>query len=162
MYRNRKDHPRARADLEEVLKRQPNDASACNSLAWWYVTGPEDLRDPRKALPLAEKAVRLAPRDWAARNTLGVVYYRLGRHEPAVIALERSLRESKGRSPAYNLLPLALCHARLGDAAHARDCYDRARRWLREHRHELPKQNREELGAFQAEARAALGKGAKP
>jgi tetratricopeptide (TPR) repeat protein len=163
VYRNLKDHPRARADLEEVLKRQPNDASTCNVLAWWYVTGPEDLRDPRKALPLAEIAVRLAPRDWAARHTLGVVYSRLGRHEPAVIALERSLRESKGRSQAaYYLLPLALCHARLGDAVHARDCYDRALRWLQEHRDELPKQDREDLAAFQAEARAALGKGAKP
>jgi serine/threonine protein kinase/tetratricopeptide (TPR) repeat protein/WD40 repeat protein len=161
-YRRLPDLPAARADLERVLALQPNNVRVCNSLAWWYVTGPEKLRDPRKALPLAEKAVRLAPRYWQARNTLGVVYYRLGRYEPAVIALERSLRESKGSKAVFNLLFLALCHARLGDAAQARDCYDRALRWLQEHRDELGAQEREELDGFQAEARAVLEKGGKP
>jgi serine/threonine protein kinase/WD40 repeat protein/tetratricopeptide (TPR) repeat protein len=161
-YRQLPDLRAARADLERLLALQPNHVRVCNSLAWWYVTGTEKLRDPRKALPLAEKAVRLEPRNWHARNTLGVVYYRLGRYEAAVIALERSLRESKGGMPVYNLLVLALCHAPLGDAAQARDCYDRALRWLREHRDELPARQRDELDAFQAEARAVLEKGDKP
>jgi hypothetical protein len=49
------------ADLERSLALKPDQAAACNALAWVYVAGPEKLRDPAKALPLAERAVRLAP-----------------------------------------------------------------------------------------------------
>jgi WD40 repeat protein/tetratricopeptide (TPR) repeat protein len=160
-YRKLPDFLAARADLERVLALEPDHRWACNNLAWWYVTGPEKLRAPAKALPLAKKAV-LAPGYWQARNTLGVVYYRLGRYEPAVVALERSLRERNSAMAAPDLLVLALCHARLGDAAQARDCYDRALRWLQEHRDEMWAQEREEADAFQAEARAVLEKGGKP
>jgi WD40 repeat protein/Tfp pilus assembly protein PilF len=161
-YRKLPDFLAARADLKRVLALEPDHRWACNNLARWYVTGPEKLRAPAKALPLAMKAVGLAPGYWQARNTLGVVYYRLGRYEPAVVALERSLRESKGAMAAPDLLVLALCHARLGDAAQARDCYDRALRWLQDHRAELGAQEREEVDGFQAEARAVLEKGGKP
>jgi tetratricopeptide (TPR) repeat protein len=91
-----------------------------------------------------------------------VVYYRVGRYKAALDALERSYGESEGDLAAGTLLFLALCHARLGDAAQARDCYDRALRWLQDHRDGLTTQEREELDAFQAEARHVLKKGAKP
>src|SRR5262249_33122239 len=43
------------------VKAAPDNAMACNGLAWVYLTAPEPLRDVKVALPLAEKAVRLAP-----------------------------------------------------------------------------------------------------
>ena len=161
-YRQLPDLLAARADLERVLALQPDHRWASRALAWWYVTGPAKLHAPAKALPPAEKAVRQAPGDSNARNTLGVVYYRLGRYERALVALERSLRESKGTKAPFNLLFLALCHARLGDPAQAQDCYDRALRWLQDHWDGLTAQEREELDAFKAEARPVLEKGAKP
>jgi tetratricopeptide (TPR) repeat protein len=161
-YRQLPNFLAARADLEWVLALEPNHGLASRALAWWYVTGPEKLHAPAKVLPLAENAVRRAPGDWIARNTLGVVYYRLGRYKQALAALERSFGESQGDLAAGNLLFLALCHARLGDAAQAKDCFDRALRWLQQHGDELGAQQREELDSFQAEARAVLEKGGKP
>jgi serine/threonine protein kinase/WD40 repeat protein len=149
-------------NLDEIQQFHTQVAGRCNELAWQLVTGPEKERDPAQALPLARKAVSLMPKEPMYSNTLGVVYYRLERYRPAVEALERSLRESKGRKAAYDLLFLALCHAGLDDAIQARDCYNRALRWLQEHRGELAARERKELDAFQAEARAVLQKDGKP
>jgi tetratricopeptide (TPR) repeat protein len=156
------DFPTARADLQRVVELEPNHGWASRALAWSYVSGPEKLHAAAKALPLIQRAVQRAPRDWYALNTLGVVYYRLGRYKQALAALERSFGESQGDLAAGNLLFLALSHARLGDAIQARNCYDRAVGWLREHRDELESQEQEEVDAFQAEARAVLDKGTNP
>src|SRR5262249_35935929 len=50
------------ADLERALtlKPEPEEAArVCDQLAWLRVAGPTALRDARKALPLAERAVNL-------------------------------------------------------------------------------------------------------
>jgi WD40 repeat protein/tetratricopeptide (TPR) repeat protein len=139
-------------DLDEVREFHAEVASQCNGLAWQLVTGPEKERDPAKALPLAEKAVALMPKEPMYRNTLGVVYYRLGRYGPAVEALERSLRESKGEHAAYDLFFLALCHARLGEPSKAKEYYERAVRWVHERQDKLPADRKKELADFRAEA----------
>src|SRR5205807_1468735 len=54
---------KARQDIERyrrVVATSPDSAEGCNCLAWVYLTAPEALRDVKAALPLAEKAVRLA------------------------------------------------------------------------------------------------------
>src|SRR5262249_7421471 len=66
------------------VKVNPDNAEACNALAWAYLTAPTELRDVKAALPLAENAVRLAASDANYRNTLGVAYYRAGRYREAV------------------------------------------------------------------------------
>src|SRR5262245_35916818 len=48
-------------DSRRDFEANPGDAQACNSLAWDYLMAPEPLRDAKAAMPLAEKAVRLAP-----------------------------------------------------------------------------------------------------
>jgi tetratricopeptide (TPR) repeat protein len=133
----------------------------CNNLAWHYVAVPPRKRDPHKALPLAQRAVTLIPQDWIFWNTLGVVYYRLARYEEAIEALERSSRESKREDAAYNLFFLAMCHARRGDDAKAKDCYDRALHWVQEREYKLAAAEKQELDDFRAEA-AAVRSQAKP
>jgi serine/threonine protein kinase/WD40 repeat protein/tetratricopeptide (TPR) repeat protein len=161
-YLRLKLHAKAMADLQKILELDTTNARACNTLAWFYVTGPDELRDPNKAILLAKKAVELKPAEWMYLNTLGVVYYRLGQYPQAVITLERSLRESKGQFGACDLFFLAMSHARLGDAAHAKDCYDRAVKWVQERQGKLPPQWAAELTAFRAEAEALLKKDAQP
>ena len=51
-----------------------------------------------------------------------------------------------------------MCHARLGDSAKAKDCYDRAVKWIQEHQDQITPEWAEELKAFRAEADVALGK----
>ena len=55
---------RARREIETfrlAVESHPDSAAACNDLAWAYVTAPEHLRDPSRALALAERATRLDP-----------------------------------------------------------------------------------------------------
>jgi WD40 repeat protein/tetratricopeptide (TPR) repeat protein len=167
-YQRLKDMPRALADLREVLKlnvdesRQSELGLACNNMAWQLVTGPAQERDPAQAVALAEKAIALVPEEPMYNNTLGVVYYRLERYGPAVEALERSLRETEGEYAAYDLFFLAMCHARRGEAAAARDAYDRAVKWVQKWQNQLRAEEKQELGAFRAEAEAELAKAARP
>jgi WD40 repeat protein/Tfp pilus assembly protein PilF len=150
------------ADLQRSLELDPERASACNTLAWLYVTGPVELRAPDKALPLAQKAVQKAPKTSTYLNTLGVVYCRLDQYPQAVDALERSLRQGQGQYAAFDLFFLAMCHAHLGEPAKAQDCYQRARDWVHERQGQLSVEERHELSAFQEEAAALLALSPRP
>jgi tetratricopeptide (TPR) repeat protein len=161
MYAALKDYIRAVSDMATALRIEPEQAQACNALAWIYVVGPQELRAPDKALPLAQRAVRLAPIDWKLRNTLGVVYYRLGQFDASIETLERSIEDSKQEATAYDLFFLAMNYQQIGQATRARSYYDRAVRWMQAQGAFTPDEE-EELNAFCSEANAVLSKQAKP
>jgi Tfp pilus assembly protein PilF len=95
-------------------------------------------------------------------NTLGVVYYRLGRYRNATETLERSLHDSGGDTAPFNLFFLAMCHARRHDLGRARQCYDRAVRWTQEHRTKLRPAWLTELDRFRTEAATLLNLNEEP
>jgi uncharacterized protein HemY len=133
----------------------PRDPLQLNNLAWRLVTGPADQRDPAQALKLIQDALKLQPDETNFLHTLGVVQYRNGQYANAVVTLEKSLRSSKGEAAAFDLFFLAMCHAKLGAPAKAKDCFGRAVKWT-EGREGLSAQHIEELKAFRAEAEAEL------
>jgi tetratricopeptide (TPR) repeat protein len=149
--RARQDIVRARRGVEA----NPNAAAACNDLAWAYLVAPAALRDVEAALPLAEKAVRLAPQPAIYRNTLGVAYYRAGRYREAVEVLRPNVEKSADMDLAFDLYFLAMSHHRLGETARARDYLDWAVRWVAMLPDVRP-QTREELAAVRAEAEELL------
>jgi uncharacterized protein HemY len=128
---------------------------ALNNEAWRLVTGPAGQRDPAKALRLIQEAIKFSPNEPTVRNTLGVVQYRNGKYKESAATLEKSLAAGKGRYDAFDLFFLALCHAKLGEKAKAKDCFDRAMKWVEAHQN-LTAEQVEELKAFRAEAQAEL------
>jgi serine/threonine protein kinase/WD40 repeat protein/tetratricopeptide (TPR) repeat protein len=150
-----KDRDHADADREKAAEVAPRDVSRINARAWHFLTGPADQRDPILALELAIKAVERAPDTQEYLNTLGVAQYRNGLYREAIATLEKSLEAGKGQFDGFDLFFLAMCHARLGNAAKARDCYDRAVKWGGGQKN-LPPQHKEELQAFRAEAEEVL------
>jgi hypothetical protein len=127
------------------------DPQRLNKEAWQLVTGPAEQRDPTRALQLVQKAVKQKPAEATFLNTLGVAQYRNGQYREAIATLEKSLAAGKGQWDAFDLFFLAMCHAQLGDAAKAKDCFVRAVTWV-EGRTNLSPKHVEELKAFRAEA----------
>src|SRR5260370_23302325 len=115
--------------MESALKIDPNLTRACNDLVWIYVTGPAVLRNPKKALALAQRAVRIPPEDTDRRNTLGVVLYRLGQFDGAVDSLRQAIHYNRGEATAHDLFFLAMSYHQLGENEQTRKCYDRALHW---------------------------------
>jgi tetratricopeptide (TPR) repeat protein len=149
-------------DIERSLAVKANQPElrrflgvTCNDAAWVMVTGPEDKRDPAAGLVYAEKAVKLFPQEHFFLNTLGVALYRNGRYPEAVTALEHSLAAAKGQFVAFDLYFLAMAHAKLGHAAEAQDCFDRAEAWVAGQR-DLSQLHAAELKAFSAETAGVL------
>jgi tetratricopeptide (TPR) repeat protein len=161
LYRLLGDPARELADLQAVVDFEPDNPTRLSALAWYLVAGPPALRDPARALPLAE---RLAPWDGryepmivllGARKARGAVYYRLGRFAEARACFEANLKE---RHPLYrgtDLFFLAMCHQRLGAAARARQCYDEGVAALQKEKQQRKGPTPAE-DVFQEEARAAL------
>ncbi len=156
LHFQKKEYQQSLADLRQAIQIDATYAPAYNHLAWLLLTGPKELRDPAAALPLARKAVELAPEQSLHQNTLGVALFRTEQIADAVPVLEKSLREGKGSADAMDLFVLAMCHSRLGDTDQARDCYDRGVRWFEERRDKIPASWVAEIGEFRAEAEALL------
>jgi tetratricopeptide (TPR) repeat protein len=141
-----------RARLEKNLQSQPNDAKACNQLAWALAATPyEKLRDSKRAVELAKKAVELAPRDGSIWNTLGVAEYRADNWQASVEALSKSMELRQG-GDAFDWLFLSMAHWQLGHRDQARTWYEKGMAWMNTNR-----SKDEELLRFRAEATQLLG-----
>jgi WD40 repeat protein len=149
---------KAEADREVLHGAFRNCAWRFNDLAWRYATGPEARRQPLQAVALAEKAVVLQPANFLHWNTLGVSYYRAGRFQDAVTALEKSLNPGAGRANAFDLYFLALAHHHLGHEEVARVCLKQAQTWHERPGRPLSASEAGELHRFRTEAETVLGK----
>ncbi len=89
-------------DLQLIIKHEPNNAMALNSLGYTLADRTDRLEEARQ---LIEQAHKLEPNDAAITDSLGWVYYRLGDLQAA----ERLLRE------AFNVFPDADVAAHLGE-----------------------------------------------
>ena len=148
-------YERAIADYRRFLELRPDDPSGYNNLAWLLANWPADSRRPDEALPLALKAIELAPKSGIYLNTLGVVYYRLGQFEQAVNALEEASKHQQDGSTAWDFFFLAMSFHELNEPEKARDSYARAIYW-RETHPQIPANEQDELRDFRTEADVLL------
>jgi tetratricopeptide (TPR) repeat protein len=105
-------------------------------LAWCLAFSPDDAQthDPRRAVALAERGVKLAPEVGGYWRTLGVAHYRAGDWKAAVAALDKSisLGEDEDDWWCLNWTFLAMAHWQMGDKDEARKYYDQATKWMEE------------------------------
>jgi tetratricopeptide (TPR) repeat protein len=80
--------PLAEADFKRALQLNPEQPQVLNYLAYTWADRNENLQE---ALVMLEKAAKLANRDGHIIDSLGWVYYRLGRYEDALRELERAV-----------------------------------------------------------------------
>ena len=138
--------------LPSTLKR----ATELNNQAWVLLTGPVGERNAAKALMLIQEAVKIRPNETTFLNTLGVAFYRNAKYKDAIATFEKSLAAGKGQWDGFDLFFLAMSHAKLGDRLKARECFDRAVRWV-EQKQNLTPEHARELTDFRAEAEDVLG-----
>ena len=84
-------------------------------------------------------------------NTLGVVQYRNGLYQDAVGTLEKSLLATAGLYDGYDLIVLAMSHAKLGDHAKCKERFDAAVKWA-EKATTLTAKDQSEFADFRKEA----------
>jgi tetratricopeptide (TPR) repeat protein len=77
------------AEFRQLLGVDPEYHAALNYLGYMYAERGENLEEARK---LVEKAVALEPDNGAYVDSLGWVYYRLGRFDDALATLQRATR----------------------------------------------------------------------
>jgi serine/threonine protein kinase/tetratricopeptide (TPR) repeat protein len=145
-------------DYQAVLKLVPGNAVMNDHLAWLLATCPEaSLRDPSQAVERAREAVAQAPQEGKYWQTLGVAHYRAGDWKAAAAALEKSVALQKGGDAGHAFF-LAMTYQKLGNAALARQQYDRAAQWMRKNNALLSRDRMLAaiLRRFQAEAEEVL------
>ncbi|WP_099825988.1 tetratricopeptide repeat protein [Oceaniglobus indicus] len=95
--------PEAEADFRKALELNPDEPQVLNYLGYSYVEKEGNLDE---ALDMIRRAAAARPQSGAIADSLGWVYYRLGRYEEAVAPMER----------AVELMPVdAVVNDHLGD-----------------------------------------------
>ena len=142
------------ACFEKTVELDPKNTVAHNALVWVLTNCREvKLRDPKRGLEVAVKAVELGPQWPFTWKMLGWAHYRAGDWKASIEALEKSCTledRPKGGDP-YAWFFLAMAHWQLGEKDTSRKWYDRAVEWMDKHE---PKG--EDLRRFRTEAAELL------
>lgn len=78
---------RAKALIADALTQQPNSPAIIDSMAW----GLQMSGQSKEALPFAEQALDMMPKDATINEHLGDIYWRLGRETEAQYQWQRAL-----------------------------------------------------------------------
>jgi non-specific serine/threonine protein kinase/serine/threonine-protein kinase len=122
------------------------------NLAWILATTADSaMRNPTRALELANELVQVQPNSAKYWSLLGAASYRADDHHGAITALEKSAAMDKGENIATNGFFLAMAHQKLGQNEKARAWFLRANEWM-----DAKKPKADSLHRFQTEASAFL------
>ena len=103
-----------------------------NGLAWQLANSPDkQLRDPKQAVDLAQKAVENSPTEGNLWNTLGAAHVRAENWNEGVIALEKSMQLRQG-GDGFDWLFLAMAYHQLGKADDAKMWLSKSVTWISE------------------------------
>jgi tetratricopeptide (TPR) repeat protein len=137
--------------MEAYLSPDYADRGALNALAWQLASSVDPLRDPERAIELAQKAIAIEPPDGADWNTLGVAQYHAGQWQSAISTLEESMKRRSG-GDALDWFFLGMAHWQLGNKDEGRRWYEKSVEWM-----DANAPANTELIRFRAEADALMG-----
>jgi tetratricopeptide (TPR) repeat protein len=131
------------------VAKAPENPYPLNRVAWLLATCPE-IRDPKRAVELARKAVDRAPNESNFWNTLGVALYRAGDWKGAIDALDESETLAPDKYLHSNGFFLAMAEWQLGHKDEARAWYERTiagmdKRGLKDNGPQSPRAEADEL-----------------
>ena len=109
--------------LEQVLDEFPDDVGAANDLGYLWADQNKHLQ---RALKMVRHAVDAEPDNAAYRDSLGWVYYRLGRYEEAVAELEKASAGDKDDPDAVIFDHLGDAYLKVKQIDKAKDAWQRA------------------------------------
>jgi serine/threonine protein kinase/tetratricopeptide (TPR) repeat protein len=135
----------------------PDTLYSMSNLAWSLASFPDvRLRDPKRAVDLAAKAVAGDPKKADFRDTLGTARYRAGDWKGAIADLQQAirLREADDSANSSTGFFLAMAHWQLGEKDKAREWFDKSVQWMEK---DPVKKDDAELKRFRAEAAELLG-----
>lgn len=117
---------RAQAMLDESERRDRLDRGTYYYLAEAFATGPiVELREPRRALRVAERGVDRHPGDAAIWKILGLARYMVGDWDGAIRAIEQDFEVRSTQGYVYEHTILAAAYARKGELGKAREWFTR-------------------------------------
>ena len=105
---------------EQYLEQRPNDPQVLNNYAFLLAS---DLGDPERALPLAERAARVAGPSASVLDTLGWIQHLLDRNDEAVATLRQSASLEALPANHYHLGRVLTAQGREDEA---REAFERA------------------------------------
>lgn len=89
VYERKKDFDLAEKWLRKTIEAQPHHHPAMNYLSYTWADRGVNLEE---ALKLVKKALEIEPENTAYLDTLGWVYFRLGRFNEALVEIDRALK----------------------------------------------------------------------
>ena len=128
-----KQYREAIADGHQALKIAADDSNASDGLAWIYLTGPAEFRDPEQAMRLVEKAALAPENPYRVHTTLGAAHYRLEKYDKAIEQLLKAAELAPQQPTASNLFFLAMSYHASGQLEKGKECYNQAIQWWANH-----------------------------
>lgn len=92
LYEKNKEQLKARGIVNEILKKNPNNANALNFLGYSYLEAGENLKE---AYEYISRAVALKPEDGYIRDSLGWYYYKTGDLKSALVEMKKAWELTK-------------------------------------------------------------------
>jgi serine/threonine protein kinase len=139
------------AAFTEATRHSVSDSNLNSAFAWLLATCPDEkFRDPRRAISLAETAVKFMPGDYNCWLALGVSRFRAGSPKECADAIRQAMTLGGGGDSRHWYV-LAMAHHQLHENREALERYRQAVTW-----HERNKPKDAELARFRAETEARL------
>jgi tetratricopeptide (TPR) repeat protein len=138
-YSYMKRYKEAIAAYEESLRLSPNTATQVRLAALYADCADASLRNPHRAVQLAQRFVEFRPSRSDGWYNLGVAQCRAGDYRTAIDTLQkfRELQLREGSNPAddgFDFYFLSMAHWQLGQEDEARRWFDRGAQWWEQNR----------------------------